>query len=84
MEVCVHQVTKHADGVEAMAVTDPAFARLVDLGVPRNARLDAAWVSDNETAPQRCGSRGCWSAQRITPVAAPPTGTAIKRSVTGK
>lgn len=47
---CVHQMTKHADDVEAMAVTDPAFARLVDLGVPRDARLDAAWVSDNESA----------------------------------
>lgn len=46
----VHQMTKHAEDVEAMAVTDPAFARLVALGVPRNARLDAAWVGENEVA----------------------------------
>lgn len=50
MEACVHQMTKHADDLEAMAVTDPAFARLVDLGVARNARLDAAWVIDNQPA----------------------------------
>jgi hypothetical protein len=41
-------MTKHADDVEAMAVTDPVFARLVDLGVSRDARLDAEWVRDNE------------------------------------
>ena len=41
-------MTGHAEDVEAMAATDPAFARLVDLGVPRNARRDAAWVRDNE------------------------------------
>jgi Phosphotransferase enzyme family len=48
VDACVAQMTKHADDVEAMAVTDPAFARLVDLGVSRNARLDAEWVRDNE------------------------------------
>ena len=46
---CVRQLNKHADDVEGLAVTDPAFARLVDLGVPRNARLDAAWVTDNDS-----------------------------------
>lgn len=45
---CVPQMAKHADGVEGLAVTDPAFARLVDLDVARNARLDALWVKDNE------------------------------------
>ena len=50
VDVCVHQMTKHADDVEAMAVTDHAFARLVDLGIPRNARLDAEWVNDHEAA----------------------------------
>lgn len=45
---CVRQMTKHADDVEGLAVTDPAFARLVDLGVAFNARLDALWVKDNE------------------------------------
>ena len=50
MEACVHQMTKHAGDLEAMAVSDPAFARLVDLGVSRNARLDAAWVLENQTA----------------------------------
>ena len=34
--------------VEAMADTDPAFARLVELGIPRNARRDAEWVSENQ------------------------------------
>jgi len=48
VDACVAQMTKHADDLEAMAGTDPAFARLVDLGVSRNARLDAAWVRDNE------------------------------------
>jgi Ser/Thr protein kinase RdoA (MazF antagonist) len=48
--MCVRQMAKHADDVEAMAVYDPAFARLVEMGVPGNARLDAAWVSDNEVA----------------------------------
>jgi len=48
VDACVAQMTKHADDVEAMAVTDPAFARLVDLGVSRDARLDAEWVRDNE------------------------------------
>ena len=48
VEACVHQMVKHAIDVEAMAATDPAFARLVDLGIPRNARRDAAWVSDNQ------------------------------------
>jgi len=48
VDACLHQMTKHADDVEAMAGTDPAFARLVELGVPRNARRDAEWVSDNE------------------------------------
>ena len=57
VDLCVHQMTKHADDVEAMAVTDPAFARLVDLGVPRNARLDAGWVSDHE-AVLRAAVRG--------------------------
>jgi hypothetical protein len=47
-DACLHQMTKHADDVEAMADTDPAFARLVELGIPRNARRDAEWVSDNE------------------------------------
>src|SRR6185503_11842456 len=47
-DACLHQMTKHADDVEVMAGTDPAFARLVELGVPRNARRDAEWVSDNE------------------------------------
>ena len=48
VDACLHQMTKHAEDVEAMADTDPAFARLVELGVSRNARLDAAWVSDNQ------------------------------------
>jgi hypothetical protein len=48
VDACVHQMTKHADDVEALAVTDPAFAALVGLGVARSARLDAAWVSDNQ------------------------------------
>jgi hypothetical protein len=48
LDACTQQMTKHAQDVEAMAATDPAFATLVDLGIPRNARLDAAWVRDNE------------------------------------
>ncbi len=48
MDACVHRMTKHADDLEAMAVTDPVFARLVDLGVPGDARRDAAWVRENE------------------------------------
>jgi Phosphotransferase enzyme family len=48
VDACVHQMTKHADDVEALAATDPTFARLVDLGVPRDARLDADWVRENE------------------------------------
>jgi hypothetical protein len=48
VDATVAQLTKHADGVEAMAATDPAFARLVELGVARNARLDAEWVRHNE------------------------------------
>jgi hypothetical protein len=47
---CVHQMTKHADDLEAMATTDPAFAKLVELGVAGNARLDAAWVIEHEAA----------------------------------
>ena len=47
VDACIAQMTKHADDVEAMAVTDPAFARLVDLGVSLDARLDAEWVRDN-------------------------------------
>ena len=31
-----------------MAVTDPAFERLVDLGIPIDARRDASWVRENE------------------------------------
>ena len=48
VDACVQRMTHHADGVEAMAVTDPAFARLVALGVPRSARPDAARVRENE------------------------------------
>jgi Ser/Thr protein kinase RdoA (MazF antagonist) len=48
VDACVASITKHADDVEAMAVTDPAFARLVDLGIPTDARRDAAWVRQNE------------------------------------
>jgi hypothetical protein len=51
-DACVHQMTKHADDVEAMADADPAFARLVDLGVPRDARRDAAWVRDHRSELQ--------------------------------
>ncbi len=47
VDACIAQMTKHADDVEAMAVTDPAFARLVDLGVSRDARIDAEWVMNN-------------------------------------
>ncbi len=47
LDACIQQMTKHAQDVEAIAVADPAFARLVELGIPRNARLDAAWVHDN-------------------------------------
>lgn len=48
VDACTHQMVKHADDVEAMAATDPAFARLVDLGVSRDARLDAEWVRGNQ------------------------------------
>jgi hypothetical protein len=48
VDAIVSQMTKHAGDLEAMAVTDPTFARLVDLGVARNARLDAGWVRDND------------------------------------
>jgi hypothetical protein len=48
LDACAHQMTKHAADVEAMAPADPAFARLVDLGISRDARLDAAWVRENE------------------------------------
>jgi hypothetical protein len=48
LDACVDQMTKHANDLEAMAVTDPAFARLVDLGVAGDARRDAAWVRENE------------------------------------
>lgn len=40
------QMAKHADDVERLAQSDPAFARLVELGVPRHARLDAAWAAE--------------------------------------
>jgi hypothetical protein len=50
VDACVARMNSHADGLEAIAVTDPTFARLVDLGVSRNARLDAAWVRENEGA----------------------------------
>ena len=50
VEACVHQMRKHADDLQALAVTDPAFAALVDLGLARDARLDAGWVADNEAA----------------------------------
>ena len=50
VDACVARMTSHAGGLEAMAVTDPTFARLVDLGISRNARLDAAWVRENEGA----------------------------------
>ena len=46
-DVAPYNTIRRTD-VEGLAVTDPAFARLVDLGVARNARLDAAWVTDNE------------------------------------
>ena len=58
VDACVAQMTKHADDLEAMAGTDPAFARLVDLGVSRNARLDAGWVRDNESRAQLRASWG--------------------------
>ena len=48
VDAVMAQMTKHADDLEAMAVADPAFARLVDQGISRNARLDAEWVRDNE------------------------------------
>ena len=48
VDAIVAQMAKHADDVEAMAVTEPAFARLVDLGVSHSARRDAEWVRDNE------------------------------------
>jgi hypothetical protein len=48
VEAIAAQLTRHADDVEGMAVADPAFARLVDQGVSRNARLDAGWVRENE------------------------------------
>jgi thiamine kinase-like enzyme len=48
VDACVTRMTRHADGLEAMAATDPAFARLVDLGIASNARLDAEWVRENE------------------------------------
>jgi len=50
LDACVDQMTKHADDLEALAVNDPAFAQLVDLGRADNARLDAAWVRANEAA----------------------------------
>jgi hypothetical protein len=50
LDACAAQMTRHADDVETMARADPAFARLADLSVPRNARRDAAWVKENETA----------------------------------
>jgi len=50
LDACVDQMAKHANDLEAMGFTDPAFARLVDLGVASNARLDAAWVRANEAA----------------------------------
>jgi Phosphotransferase enzyme family len=50
LDACIHQMTKHADDLEVLAVNDPAFARLVDLGRADNARLDAAWVRANEAA----------------------------------
>lgn len=44
------QLAKHADDVERLATSDPAFARLVEVGVARNARLDAEWVSSHQGA----------------------------------
>ena len=45
LAVTCHEMRQHADTVETLARTDPAFARLVELGVARGARADAAWVS---------------------------------------
>jgi Ser/Thr protein kinase RdoA (MazF antagonist) len=50
LDACVDQMTKHANDLEAMAVSDPAFARLVEMGVARGSRLDASWVRVNEEA----------------------------------
>lgn len=50
LEACARQMTRHAADVEAMATADPAFARLVEQGIPRSARQDATWVVDNEAA----------------------------------
>jgi Ser/Thr protein kinase RdoA (MazF antagonist) len=46
LEACAAQMTRHADDVEAMALVDPAFASLVDQGIPSDARRDAAWVRE--------------------------------------
>jgi len=48
LEACAAQMTRHADDIEAMAQVDPAFARLVHQGIPRDARRDAAWVRRND------------------------------------
>jgi len=48
LDACIVQMNKHADDLEALAVNDPAVARLVDMGIPHNSRLDARWVRANE------------------------------------
>jgi hypothetical protein len=40
------QMVGHASDLEEMAQTDPAFARLVELGYARAARRDAGWWAD--------------------------------------
>ena len=50
VDACAVRMVSHADGLEALAVTDPTSARLVDLWISRNARLDAGWVRENEAA----------------------------------
>jgi hypothetical protein len=50
VDACIHQAGKHPDDLEAMAVTDPLFAALVELGVARNARSDAQWVAATQAA----------------------------------
>lgn len=44
-----HQMTSHAEDLEDMAATDPAFAALVDEDYARDARRDAAWWSENQS-----------------------------------
>jgi hypothetical protein len=53
LDARVAQMTKHGDDLEAMAVVDPAFARLVDRGVSGSA----VSTPSGSSTPKGCSAR---------------------------